>query len=235
MEPIRWEGQVAVFSSTQIDYVGWEYFDQFDQYMVIEGPQELMSSYEYYKHSEIKKIHRYDRLARFKKTLHNLLGWTSLGQTVNLASLTHILAPLKTWIKDDSVTSYTDAKNILIHYGEKKLIEFIPAILKLLNKPPALTLDTKHASQIVQDILDDFKLIERKYFIEGLRESRKYFPNMKYLALKLLVDHGAINVCIPLLKTRRKLVEIEQVYEKIKPARLRLSFTQNQESHETSG
>lgn len=46
--------------------------------------------------------------------------------------------------------------------------------------------------------------------------TRKYFPNLRYVALRLLVDHGAVfEYDIPLLKTKRKLKGMDELYQSL--------------------
>jgi len=47
--------------------------------------------------------------------------------------------------------------------------------------------------------------------------TRKYFPNLRYVALRLLVDHGAMfEYHVPLLKTKRKLKGMDELYLTLK-------------------
>ncbi len=214
MDPIRWEHHIPVYSSTQIETYG-DHMIPWQEYMVVEGEPVYIESYQYRKQATFIGIHRYDRQARFKKTLYNLLGWSNFNQTLALSLRTEVLGPLKTFIKDDTVNSYEDCRKILIHFGYKNLIPSIPALLKMAGKPAALIIDQKNMSELIQLVLQDFKAMERKFF-DGDKENRTYCPNMKYLALRLLVDRGATNVCIPLLRTKRKLEDIDKVYNKLR-------------------
>lgn len=47
-------------------------------------------------------------------------------------------------------------------------------------------------------------------------DDRKYFPNLRFVALKLLIKHGAVfDYDVPLLKTRRKLKVLEEAYSSL--------------------
>ena len=215
MEPIRYEQGVAVFTNEQLDIWG-EPPEKFKDYYVVDGQPSYVTSYAYKDQSQLKSIHRYDRLARFKKTLYNLLGECNLKQSISMSTMTTLLAPVKAYVKDDSQNSYEDARKILNHFGHKDWIPYIPAILKMTGKPAPLLVDQKNLSETIQLVMEDFKMIERRFFREeGYKGKRKYCPNLKYIALKLLIDRGAQNVCIPLLRTKRKLVAIDQVYNKL--------------------
>jgi hypothetical protein len=53
--------------------------------------------------------------------------------------------------------------------------------------------------------------------MQFVHATRKYFPNLRYVALRLLVDHGAVfEYDVPLLKTKRKLKGMEEIYLSLK-------------------
>jgi len=63
----------------------------------------------------------------------------------------------------------------------------------------------------LERIVDEFRSMKFEH------SSRKYFPNLRYVALRLLVDHGAMfEYHVPLLKTKRKLKGMDELYLTLK-------------------
>lgn len=212
MNPIRYENDVAIFTTDQLDIWG-EPGPEYEKYLVIESPPELICSFQYYAQSQMKFIHRYNRFARFKKTLFNLLGDCNIKNSISISLNPAVLGSIKTYVSDTSTNSYEEARKILKHYNLSKWSPYIPTILKMTKKPEAITIDKKHESAIIENVLKDFKVIERRFFYEeGFKGKRIYCPNLKFIAIKLLEKYGATNNCIPLLRTKRKLVDIEKVF-----------------------
>jgi hypothetical protein len=61
---------------------------------------------------------------------------------------------------------------------------------------------------VLENIVQEFRLMQ---FVHS---TRKYFPNLRYVALRLLVDHGAVfEYDVPLLKTKRKLKGLDELYQ----------------------
>jgi hypothetical protein len=213
MEPIRYDGDTAIFTTDQLDMYK-EIPTKYSKYLVVEGMPEYETSFTYAKQSFLKKIHRYDRFSRFKKTVYNLLGNSDLKNHISIAS-PEVIGPIITYVKDDSSTAYVDCKKILKHYKQERFIEYIPALLQLAKKPWAIEYDPKQCSEMIQKVLADFKNIERKFIYHEYRktQNRKYFINMKYLAIRLLERHGAVNKSVPLFITHDRRVLIENMFQ----------------------
>jgi hypothetical protein len=61
------------------------------------------------------------------------------------------------------------------------------------------------------------KIIEEFRGMQFVHETRKYFPNLRYVALRMLQDHGAVfEYDVPLLKTKRKLKGMDELYLTLK-------------------
>ena len=75
MKPVRYEGKTAVFTTRDIDDYGMPELYGYDEYIVVESRElNVATDYKFEQDREWKTIHRYSRLARFKKTFLNLLG-----------------------------------------------------------------------------------------------------------------------------------------------------------------
>ena len=79
----------------------------------------------------------------------------------------------------------------------------------------------EQTDRVLERIVDEFRLMKFEH------SSRKYFPNLRYVALRLLVDHGAkFEYHVPLLKSlhmhlltplaKRKLKGMDELYFSLK-------------------
>ena len=65
--------------------------------------------------------------------------------------------------------------------------------------------------RVLENIVEEFRSMKFEH------SSRKYFPNLRYVALRLLSDHGAMfEYHVPLLKTKRKLKGMDELYLTLK-------------------
>jgi len=203
------EGDLAVFSSGQIDLYGEPDLEKYPQYIVIEGSPIYMQSYAEVSQAVLKKTHYYDRKSRFKSVLKQVLGQSRIKES----EIEHIVAIVKTYVKKDDPDRYANTYKLLKHYNTPHLYKHIPTILhmagkdKLYNQPNDL-------SVIFESVLGDFINFQHK-FNESLehRNGRVYIPHMKYLAIRFLEKRGVI-VNIPKLKTKRKLKAYDDLFNK---------------------
>lgn len=67
-----------------------------------------------------------------------------------------------------------------------------------------------NGNRVLSDVLEKFRTMKFEH------ETRKYFPNLRYVALRLLVDNGAVfEYDVPLLKTKRKLKGMDLLYSSL--------------------
>lgn len=211
--PIRTENhenqQIAIFSKTQIDYFGDPPFDLYPSYLVVETQQDqpdYVQGFEEITHCELRKKHRYVRYSRFKRTLFNLLGDSNFKPKKYDVEL----LMLKTYLKADiKKPLYDQAKDILKHFNQPHLYRHIPTILNYLGYKNQVAVSTTVSNTIVQKVLEQFQIINQRFDMQqDKRCGRRYFPNLKFIAAKLLKKH---NVIIPInfIRTKRKLESLE--------------------------
>jgi len=71
------------------------------------------------------------------------------------------------------------------------------------------------AEGVVGDIEEEFARISRKFDSSGM--PRKYFPKLRYVGIRLLVDYGAsFNYMVPLVKTDCKIKPLDFIYNKLR-------------------
>ena len=77
-----------------------------------------------------------------------------------------------------------------------------------------IRIDVDDNSQFIQGIVDAFRVANEKF--ERLVSKPKYFPNMRFIALKFLELYGAdIQFHIPFIRTKRKLKPLEKIWNSI--------------------
>lgn len=205
MKPIKIDPDgVPVFSSTQIDDYGLPEHWGYEVYRVSESLEaNLVSDYKMEHEMFFRKIHRYSRLARFKVCLFNILG-----ERGNIPAF--VLTMIKTYLKPNSVDKWNDTRKLLKHFKQRKYYDQIPAILKKLSYGrcfPSLT------NTQFEAIINDFKCLSDKFERVKKEHARTYFPNIRFIVLKLLDLHGINpNYPIPLVRTSRKMKSLQELW-----------------------
>lgn len=152
-----------------------------------------------------KKKHRYSRKARFKSVVLQLVG--ASGETPdNVVKIIH--QNLKPTVKSSKI--WNRIWKLLKKNNFKGYYNRMPQLIKLTTgvKPMGVSYEA------IQNILQDFDNFHYK-FNNHLAEkwSRKYFPNLRFVALKLLSQHGiTFPYKVPLVRTVRKKKYLESLY-----------------------
>ncbi len=230
-QPIRFEELIPVYTSDQIDVFGVPDNWGVVAYLVIESRESMKPMVTDWKMEQemrgsTRPIHRYNRVKRFESTLYQLLGYRGdvpleLIQEIKEIgydsrggyiwnSIREILKIKKTNVYEeeywDSTKKIFKTKRIKVYYDR------IPLIIQMLGEDKRIDLNDNFL--LLQRIIDEFKLFNSCY--ERIRGSRKYFPNLRFVALKLLKTFGAdIQYDIPLLRTKRKIEPMELLWDRI--------------------
>lgn len=208
MNPIRYDPDgVPLFSSTDVYDYGLPETWGFETYRVIESRDVVFGSdYKLNQSRDWTKIHRYNREARFRTTLLNLLG-----ERTNIPN--HVVLMVKCYLKQESKNLWNDTRSILKHFKMRKYYDSIPAIIKtVMNKRlfEPLTFDA------IEAIINDFKALVQKY--EKIKHDfkRKYFPNIRFIVLKLLELHSVKPLYkIPFVRTTRKNKLLSKLWDSL--------------------
>lgn len=206
MIPLRYEGETAVFSNLQIDDYGMPEYYGFDNYIVIESREAiLVTDYKMEQSYDLVLTHRYSRLARFKSTLLKLVGEKS-----NIPA--HVIAACKIYLKPNSTDLWNDTRKILKCYKWSAYYDYIPSILYSLGLCPLLKISAKK----IEEIVNDYRLLDEKFETTKHIHKRRYFPNIRYIVLKLLEHHGCLhNFPIPFVRTERILVSLSLLWQQL--------------------
>lgn len=208
MKPIKIDPDgVPIFSSSQIDDYGLPEHWGYDVYRVSESLEaNMVSDYKMEHEMYFRKIHRYSRLARFKVCLFNILG-----ERGNIPS--YIISMVKNYLKPNSIDKWNDTRKLLKHFKQRKYYDQIPAILRSLSYGrcfPSLT------SLQFEAIINDFKSLSEKFDRVKKEHLRTYFPNIRFIVLKLLELHGIRpNYPIPFVRTSRKMKSLEALWSSL--------------------
>lgn len=196
-----------MFTSIQIDDYGLPEYWGYQTYRVIESREgNFVTDYKMEQERYFRKIHRYCRLSRFRTCLLNLLG--ERGKIPE-----SVMGMVKAYLKPDSKDKWNDARRILKAYKQRRYYDNIPMILKQLNYGRLFKSIT---TEQLEGIINDFKYLSVKF--EETKTDRRYFPNIRFIVLKLLERHGLEqNYPIPLARTSRKLKTLNQLWESLLP------------------
>lgn len=206
MKPIRYEGEVAVFSNLDIDNYGMPEYYGYDNYIVVESREaNLVTDYKMERTYDLIPIHRYSRLARFKTTLLRLVG-----EKTKIPD--YVITACRIYLKSDSKDLWNDTRKILKCYKWSKYYDFIPAILTKLGFCRML----KISAHKIDEILNDFKLLVEKFEQTKHLYKRRYFPNIRFIVLKLLEFHECLHdYPIPFARTERKLASLSLLWDNL--------------------
>jgi hypothetical protein len=205
MKPIRFEYDVPVFSSRDIDDYGMPEHHGYLRYIVVESREaNLVTDYKMEHAYDLIPIHRYSRLARFKSTLLKLLGEkTKIPDTVIDACK---------YLNKDTQDLWNATRKILKENKWSIYYDFIPAILSRLGLYPML----KITSQKFEEILNDYRSLCTKFEQTKHLHKRRYFPNIRFIVLKLLEHHGCLHdYPIPFVRTDRKLLSLNLLWDNL--------------------
>lgn len=109
--------------------------------------------------------------------------------------------------------SWESIRRILKQHKIPKLYNQIPLIIRKLGFGNCIEFKDSHKSYI--SILKEFNEIHYKFNLKNSNE-RKYFPNLRFVALKLIEKYGGeFKIKIPFIRTRRKLVHLEKIIKEL--------------------
>lgn len=214
IQPIRVENNIPFYTSQQINLFGLPHHWGVDQYQIVElyedgRPPVTDYEIEQERRGSLRPVHHYNRVERFEQILYQLIGCRGV---VPRLIIVHIQAvgfdphPDRVW---DSVRSILK-KNQWSNYYNR-----IPVILDQLGFERRI--DFGDSNQFVLELVNEFRRISARF--EELKPTlvRCYFPNLRYVAFKLLVEHGAVfQYKIPFLRTPRKEKQMDELWELLK-------------------
>lgn len=205
MQPFRIdEDGVAVFTNNQIDDYGFPEWHGYDVYRVIEtrACQELVTDFTLENQYDKRPVHRYCRKKRFQTVLGHLLNDKGKVPPHIIKLVQEEMFPNRElW---DEVRTILKQHKLRIYYNR------IPFIIQQLDK---VSSSKPVRAYQYRDIMKDFD--QFCFWFEQVKHQwkRSYFPNMRFIALKMMERHGIeLNYEIPLTRTLRKRKDLEQIW-----------------------
>jgi len=149
-----------------------------------------------------RPTHRYSRVERFETMLGHLMGFGSVSDEI----IQLVADELQVW--DEYV--WEGIEKVLSDNGKTSYVNRIPVIMEKLGFRQVVV-----GKFDVGEIEHEFERISRKFDASGM--DRKYFPKLRYVGLRMLVDYGAkFNYMIPLVKTDCKIKPLDFIYNKLR-------------------
>lgn len=197
MIPHSEENGTLVFLKSSCDLYGMPDLYGYTNYIVIDNVQEYVTDYKMGEDRKLRPIHRYNRKDRFVFILCQLLG-------------------LRGFVPDEIVEecrgcrSWEEIRKVLKSLKKSKYYNRIPFIMKRLGLPQPVSLDI--TNDMFRMIVDDFLTIQFK--IDTMNTGRKYFPSLRYIAIKLIESYGG-ECNVEFIRTKRKFVSLNTLWAKI--------------------
>ena len=202
-EPHHYDGDTPVFTMDQIMESQPEQFGYTD-YLVIDGqPTYALNWADEQMIEKRRPIHRYCRKERFKFTLCQLLGCTG---RISKEVFDHFSKINFTQLPKHLIWNFIRFE---LKRNGWKIYNRIPGLIGELG----MTRPRMTNSRMYRTILQDFEQMHLVWPLVKAKFNRKYFPNLRYTALKLMAKSGMKPVIeIPLTRTARKQVLLDEIY-----------------------
>ncbi len=101
----------------------------------------------------------------------------------------------------------------IVRYKTKIFYNRIPCIIRELGHYD-LKIDFKDKAAFLVMIIEEFKRMSWEF--DQLSCDYKYFPNMRFICLKMLQHFGAgINFFIPIIRTKRKYKPLDDLWTRL--------------------
>lgn len=203
MNPIKYEGSTAVFTSEQIELFGHPNLYGYYDILVLEvGKQYVMDYKLFHSQYEIKKIHHYNQDARFYTLCKHLLG----GGKISKWKLQDIIYH----VQKHKCKNWYDTKKVLKKLGLRIYYNRIPYILYKAQK---IQITSSKSHYRLDEIMKHYEKIKQNFLYLKNFFKRSYFPNMRYIALKLFKMYQIpLAYEIPFALTKQKYQELEDIW-----------------------
>lgn len=213
VQPIRVENYIPFYNSEQIAQYGLPEYWGVDVYQIIEtretsAPMVTDYDMEQARYGALRPIHYYNRVERFESTLFQLIACRG---KVPDEVIQHIMEegfdshPDRIW---DSIRTILKKKKWNRYYNR------IPTILQILGFNRKINFGDKNS--FVLELVNEFKKIQAAFEKVKPELSRKYFPNLRYIAFRLLQQQGAMfEYRIPFLRTPSKEKMLDDLWDLI--------------------
>lgn len=195
MQVYRYENDTPFYLQSVIDLYGYPDHYGVTNYMVIADTQSpFVSDYQFEQDRRTRPIHRYCRVERFTYTLSQILGL-------------RCIVPNHVMYLVDQCFTFDDIRKVLKENKYQKYYNSIPSIMVQLGLPPPIQINL--TNELFHEMVNEFKKIQALY--DATLFTRKYFPSLRYIAVKILLMNGAKVDIVP-IRTKRKLKILEDLW-----------------------
>ena len=209
-EPIRFENNIAIFNSNQVEKYGSPDLYGYTQFHIIETNETaspFVTDWEMEQTRwKARPIHRYNRVERFEFVLAQLLG---LRGDIPF----HVMGVVEQYADRTPQKCWNSIRGILKHYGYRKYYNRIPQMIYKLGLGTVFSWDNSDTTY--RAIITDFKMLQHIFENNKKRQEwkRTYFPSLRFIAIKLLEKYGATcNFEIAFIRTKRKQKALNDIW-----------------------
>lgn len=217
--PVRVEHDVSYYTTEQIDLYGFPDTWGVYNYLVIsslnyEKPCMTDWKYEQYMFGTLRPIHRYSRLKRFQSTLYQLLGFLFLIKGLRGDVSAKVVKDIsKSGYNKDPSHIWDSIRFYLKKNGLRKYYNRISTIIAMLGLP--FRIKFPDCNEFLLRMSNNFLKISSQF--DSLSVKRKYFINIRYIVIKMLLKENVkFEFEIPLVRTKRKLRPLDNIWSLIK-------------------
>ena len=116
-------------------------------------------------------------------------------------------------VSEDPEQAWESVRRLLKQKGWWRYYNRIPSILRRLGVK--LKIDFGDQAWLLEEVVLDFKKISARF--EHVKTGRKYFPNLRYIALRLLERRGVkFELMIPFIRTARKFQVLDGMWDQLR-------------------
>lgn len=207
----------AVFTTQQLEWCDPEDFGFTGEYEVVDSGPKYTTEWKDEIMLTKKRYHRYSRVKRFKFILTQLMGATGFVKQKNRDDEVMVMQPFwkhkKILEQIPKNMLWETIRLILKKHKQRIFYNRIPTIIRRLG---LVTPSKQSTSTKLDSIMYDFQLMHHVFNQVKSKIGRAYFPNLRYIALKLMAKHGLpLIVEIPQLRTLSKQEELDGIYKTI--------------------
>jgi hypothetical protein len=210
---------IAIFTTTQIDDYGTPESNGWtDKYYVVESV-ELIGKPTYAQELQYRMerppIHRYSRLTRFKMIVGQLLGHIGFVTERSKDMADEVGGEVSQFYRDYTPPCMVWETLRKVLKDNKRQI-FYNRIHALAKRIGMIDHDSKITSRQWNALIEDFDSMHEIFPRIRHKLQRKYFPNLRFIALKLLKRHKVhLVIDVPLTRTPCKLAALEEDFSTI--------------------
>lgn len=211
IQPVRFENEIPVFHSDQIEMFGPPDLYGYDTYQVVELEETVSPFVTDWKmeqsREKLRPIHRYNRIERFEFVFAQLLG---LRGDVPL----DIIELIRKEANLEPSFAWNSIRQVLKKNKHKRYYQRIPQIMFRLGLGSVFKMKNSTMGATYQTVIAEFRKLQN-VFEEYKFQTKKrvYFPNLRFIAVKLLERRGCkCNFEIDFIRTKRKIKSLGEIW-----------------------